>query len=198
MQNGNHSALAASSENADDSRQIMDALRRIVQLLRRTSNVAEKQAGMSAAQLFVLHKLADAGRLTVGELAERTLTSQSSVSEVVQKLVTAGLVERTRSSSDARSVILSLSEAGRKAVESSPAAPQDYLLAALHRMPPRDRKQLARLMTRLVKETGMIDLQSPPKMMSVGRDDSASTQDDHEFDAVTASESELRSDQPAE
>ncbi|HWE02534.1 MAG TPA: MarR family transcriptional regulator [Tepidisphaeraceae bacterium] len=142
----------------DESRSVLDSIRRIVQLLRRSSNLSEKKLGLSSAQLFVLHKLVDVRTLSVGELAERTLTSQSSVSEVVQKLVTAGLVARTRSTRDARSVELSLTDAGRKIIEKAPVAPQDYLLAALNRLPTRDRRQLAKLLARLVKETGMVNI----------------------------------------
>lgn len=149
----------------DESRSVVDSVRRIVQLLRRSATVSEKRLGLSAAQLFVLHKLNDSQSLSVGELAERTLTSQSSVSEVVQKLVVSGLVARARSKRDARSVELTLTEAGRKVLDKSPAAPQDYLLAGLKQMPPRDRKQLARLLSRLVKETGMVNVTLTPRMM---------------------------------
>ncbi len=142
----------------EESRIVLDSIRRIVQLLRRSANLSEKRFGLSAAQLFVLHKLVDVESLSVGELAGRTLTSQSSVSEVVQKLVTAGYVGRVRSTRDARSVVLSLTDSGRSIISKAPIAPQDYLLAGLRRMPPRDRRQLARLLSRLVKETGMIDV----------------------------------------
>jgi DNA-binding MarR family transcriptional regulator len=161
-----NAAPAPVEEPSDDgSRAVLDSIRRIVQLLRRSANAAEKHVGLSSAQLFVLHKLADVKCLSVGELAERTLTSQSSVSEVVQKLVTGNYVARTRSTRDARSVELSLTDSGRAILEKAPVAPQDHLLAGLQRMPPRDRKQLARLLGRLVKETGMVNVTLSPKMM---------------------------------
>jgi DNA-binding MarR family transcriptional regulator len=165
MNNDSRPEQAPEFHADDDSRIVLDSIRRIVQLLRRSATTSEKTLGLSAAQLFVLTKLADGQSLSVGELAERTLTSQSSVSEVVQKLVTAGLVARVRSTIDARSVELSLTDAGRKILTKAPIAPQDYILAALDRMPPRDRKQLARLMGRLVKETGAVNMSSRPKMM---------------------------------
>jgi DNA-binding MarR family transcriptional regulator len=155
----------ADLDHHDSNRVILDSIRRIVQLLRRSANTTEKRVGLSSAQLFVLHKLADVQCLSVGEMAERTLTSQSSVSEVVQKLVTGGFVTRTRSARDARSVELSLTDAGRSILQKAPVAPQDYLLAGLNRMPPRDRKQLARLLGRLVKETGMVNVTLSPRMM---------------------------------
>src|SRR6185503_16100380 len=90
-----------------DARQVLDSIRRIVQTLRVGSRAAERDLGLSAAQLFVLAKLqaADAP-LSVGDLAERTLTHQSSVSVVVQKLEQRGLVTRARNTRDARRVQL--------------------------------------------------------------------------------------------
>src|SRR6185437_16198076 len=97
MNNDTLAEQAPDSGSGDECRIVLDSIRRIVQLLRRSANVSEKTLGLSAAQLFVLHKLTDAKSLSVGDLAERTLTSQSSVSEVVQKLVAGGLVARVRS-----------------------------------------------------------------------------------------------------
>jgi len=55
-----------------------------VQALRVSSRAAERDVGLSAAQLFVLDRLAGADQaLCVNELAQRTLTHQSSVSVVV-------------------------------------------------------------------------------------------------------------------
>jgi len=142
-------------EISDDSRNVLDAIRRIVQVLRKTAQTAEKKVGLSAAQLFVVRKLAETQMLSVGELAQRTATSQSSVSEVVQRLVTSGLVSRQRSARDARSVELTLTEAGRELAARSPAAVQDTVLEALNRMNPNDRKQLSRLLGILMDEVGI-------------------------------------------
>src|SRR4051812_46995224 len=116
---------------AEQSRDVLDAIRRLVQVIRRSAQAAERRVGLSAAQLFVLRKLAEVQMLSVGELAIRTATSQSSVSEVVQRLVTAGLVQRQRSARDGRSVELTLSEAGRALVDKAPQAVQDHILDGL-------------------------------------------------------------------
>ena len=151
------------TDTHDDSRQVLDSIRRIVQLLRRTAIVPESRRGLSTAKLFVLRKLDGESTLSIGQLAARTLTSQSTVSEVVQKLVDTGLVARVRSARDGRSVEVSLTDAGREALRGAPAAPQDFLLAGLHRLPARDRKHLSRLLARLVKEVGMVDV--TPRML---------------------------------
>jgi DNA-binding MarR family transcriptional regulator len=145
------------------SREVLDAIRRIVQVLRKTAQAAEKRVGLSAAQLFVVRKLEETDALSVGELARRTATSQSSVSEVVQRLVTAGLVTRQRSARDARSVELTLTETGRQLAAKSPEAVQDQVLDALNRMRTPDRTQLAKLLGVLMEELGIAH--TPAKML---------------------------------
>src|SRR5262245_7661013 len=103
------------------SRAVLDAIRRIVQVLRVSSRAAEREVGLSAAQLFVLDRLAGANQaLSVNELAERTLTHQSSVSVVVQKLEKHGLIGRGRAANDARRMELSLTPAARKLLSKAP------------------------------------------------------------------------------
>jgi DNA-binding MarR family transcriptional regulator len=148
---------------AEESREVLDAIRRLVQVIRRSAQAAEKRVGLSSAQLFVLRKLSEVQSLSVGELAVRTATSQSSVSEVVQRLVTSALVSRQRSPRDGRSVELSLTDSGRTLVEKAPQAIQDHILDGLSRMPGRDRVELSRLINRLLQETGIA--QGPIKML---------------------------------
>jgi DNA-binding MarR family transcriptional regulator len=138
-----------------DARSILDSIRRIVQALRVSGRDAEKRVGLSGAQLFVLQKLSGSKALSLNELAHRTLTHQSSVSVVAQRLVERGLVASRTSRQDGRRIELSLTAAGRKALAKSPEAAQDQLIAALARMPRRNRKQLANLLEQLVSATGM-------------------------------------------
>jgi DNA-binding MarR family transcriptional regulator len=134
----------------------MDHLRRVVQVLRIAARNAEKKAGVSGAQLFVLTKLADAGRraLSVNELAERTLTHQSSVSVVVTKLVEQGLIQRVLSEEDRRRWELSLTPKARALIRKAPESPQDQIVEALGAMDPSRRAQLAELMGELVAHLG--------------------------------------------
>src|SRR4051794_22052590 len=101
--------MGAHISKRDDVRAVLDSIRRIVRELRLSSRAAEKHVGLSGAQLFVLQKLAEGGcALSLNELADRTLTHQSSVSVVVQKLAERRLIKTFRSSQDGRRVELSL------------------------------------------------------------------------------------------
>src|SRR5690348_4180204 len=76
------------------------ALRRIVLAVRLSARRAERELGLSGAQLFVLQQLGASPVHSLNELAERTRTHQSSVSVVVRRLVARGLVTRTRATDD--------------------------------------------------------------------------------------------------
>lgn len=144
-----------------ETQEILDSIRRIVQGLRVSSRMAEKRAGVSGAQLFVLQALAQSKGLSINELAARTQTHQSSVSAVVTKLEERGLILRSRDPRDARRMSLQLSPSGRRLLKKVPATTQERMLAALEAMPARDRARLARLLQSLVAATGLSQKPAP-------------------------------------
>src|SRR5262249_5588713 len=90
-------------------RKVLDSLRRIVRSFRVSARAVEGRLGISAAQLFVLHQLAESDASSIDELAARTLTHQSSVSVVVARLAERGLVVRRTARDDARRTEIALS-----------------------------------------------------------------------------------------
>jgi len=150
------------------AREVLDSIRRIVRALREASRATERSLGLSAAQLFVLRRLAGAPALSVNELAERTLTHQSSVSVVVSKLRAQGLVRRAASSTDARRVEISLTAQGRALLERSPEAPpQDRLIAGLVLIGAQRRRRLATGLRELVEAMALPE--EPPAMFFEGQ-----------------------------
>src|SRR4051794_18138023 len=121
--------------DGEEVQSVLDSIRRIVRVLRIASRAAEKEVGLSGAQLFVLHRLAEEPAMSLNELAGRTKTHQSSVSVVVQRLVDRELVVRDRSPADARRVALSLTPAAKALLKKAPGAAQEQLIEALTRMP---------------------------------------------------------------
>lgn len=144
-------------------RAVLDSLRRIVRTLRLTAREAERNAGISGAQLFVLQALAEASAASLNDLAERTLTDQSSVSVVVKRLADKKLVTRKASTEDARRIELSLTAPGRRLLARCPEPTQARLVAALRRL---DASELAALsvgLTALMREMGIAET-SPARM----------------------------------
>jgi DNA-binding MarR family transcriptional regulator len=149
------SARRARTPKGAHIRAVLDSLRRVVRDLRLTARDAERIAGISGAQLFVLQMLADAPASSINELAERTMTDQSSVSVVVRRLVDKKLVSRRPAANDSRRVELELSARGRKMLSRCPEPTQARLLAALRRLAPSELDSLAEGMAGLVREMGI-------------------------------------------
>jgi DNA-binding MarR family transcriptional regulator len=137
-----------------DAQEALDSLRRIVRVLREAAREAERKFGLSGAQLFVLHKLAEAAPASLNELARRTHTHQSSVSTVVTRLVHQGLVRRVRSERDARVVQLTLTAAGARLVKRAPDPPADRLIEAIESLPRAQQRALARALGGLARAIG--------------------------------------------
>lgn len=159
--NGTQTKRSARNGAGDEIREVLDSIRRIVRLLRLSSREAEREVGLTGAQLFVLHKLAEAKMLSVNELAESTHTHQSSVSVVAQALVDKGLLARARAEDDARRLELTLTPAARTLLRKAPGAAQDRLIQALEKLPAATRSQLAKSLARLVEEAGLGDEEAP-------------------------------------
>lgn len=133
----------------------MNALRRIVRDLRLGTRDAERTAGVSGAQLFVLQALKERPAASLSDLTERTLTDQSSVSVVVRRLTDRKLVASKVSRVDARRVELSLTATGRRLLAKCPEPTQARLVAALERLKPAELAGLTRGLEALVRQTGI-------------------------------------------
>lgn len=135
----------------------LDAVRRIIRVLRLSSRSIEHDLGIGSAQLFVLQQLAAAPAGSVNELAERTFTHQSSVSVVVRRLVEQGLVARRPAAADRRRRELKLTEAGRRLVARAPVPGQVHLINALRALPLAQLRTLGHLLGRVVYAMGASD-----------------------------------------
>jgi DNA-binding MarR family transcriptional regulator len=152
---------AAERHSAAESRAILDSLRRLVRGLHVYARHCEAHLGLSAAQLFALRKVREAGVLSLRELAAATLTDLSSVSVVAERLRSKGLLIRRPAPGDRRRAELSVSAAGLALLKRSPDALQDRLLASLRALPAPRRFALERDLARLVRDAGLDGLAAP-------------------------------------
>ena len=104
-------------EDEVPGRRGLDAWRSLLRahatLMRRLDSDLERETGLALADFDVLAQLASArGELRMTELADRALISRSGMSRRVARLVDEGLVRRDRAGTDARGVVVALTEAG--------------------------------------------------------------------------------------
>lgn len=149
--NNSHS----STQYRQEVGEVMDCIRHIFKALRVASSQFEKTMGLSAAQIFVLKKLKLEPGLSINDLAERTVTHQSSVSVVVKKLEEQGLVRRETSNQDSRKVVVFLTPEGITKLGEIPQTVQEDMIGALQKMPDEKTRALAQLMREFVGNAGI-------------------------------------------
>ena len=126
-----------------DASKAMNGLRRIVRALRAGNAEMERVTGVSSAQLFALREIAGHPGRSLSDLAAATLTTQSSVSEVVARLIQQGLVVRKVAADDRRRTELVPTGLGRAALARAPQTAQEKLLASFRSLPESDQHRIA-------------------------------------------------------
>src|SRR3954470_15386903 len=104
-------------ESEVPGRRGLDAWRSLLRahatLIRRLDRDLKRETGLALADFDVLAQLAAAhGELRMTELADRALISRSGMTRRVARLVDEGLVRRANATTDARGVVVALTDAG--------------------------------------------------------------------------------------
>jgi MarR family transcriptional regulator, organic hydroperoxide resistance regulator len=94
----------------------------------------EQLCGVSGSQLRILQELKQHPGIGISDLAGQLGIHQSTCSQLVEKLVKARHVTRSRSSSDQRRVGLKLTEKGRRTVRRAPGPADGVLPQALQKL----------------------------------------------------------------
>ena len=145
----------------------MNALRRLVSALRSSGAAASAGLGLSVAQTFALRIIGQNPGLAMGDLATRTLTTPSAVSEVVTRLVVRGLVRRELSPEDRRRAVLHVTAEGSALLERVGESLPERLIAALAVMQLDARFTLANALESWVTSAGLSGV--APSMFGEGQ-----------------------------
>jgi DNA-binding MarR family transcriptional regulator len=143
------------TDGQSDLSRALNALRRMVRGLRSAAEGIERELNVSAAQLFVLTQLAQVPDQSVKDLAVVTMTTHSTVSQVVGQLIAKGLVTRTADASDGRRSVLSLTRQGANLVKKSPRLIQADLIKGFGALRPTERRDLANGLERWLDTSGL-------------------------------------------
>jgi len=143
-----------------DVSRALNALRRMVRGLRSAAEAVERDLRISAAQLFVLSELAQVPDQSVKDLAAVTMTTHSTVSQVVSQLVAKGLVTRTADVSDARRGVLRVTRQGATLLRKSPRAIQEDLIDGFRALRPSEQRGLANGLEKWVDASGLSGVRS--------------------------------------
>ncbi len=134
-----------------DSKEVLVRLRELRVDIVGFANKRLAEKGSNMPQYSVLAMLDEIGEATMGTLSRRLGTTMGASTNLVDKLVYAGFVERNRSSEDRRVVNVKATEQGTALLESVTAATAEYIGQFLQNISDSDRKALIRITGELVE-----------------------------------------------
>ncbi|MCX7775675.1 MAG: MarR family transcriptional regulator [Spirochaetaceae bacterium] len=106
------------------------------------------EAGLSMAQMGVLFRLSRGKSYPVTALGGEMGVTGAAASQMADKLVAMGLVERTEDPTDRRVRRLSLTPRGRAVIEAGMKARQEWISAMTARLSPEEASAIARVIRR--------------------------------------------------
>lgn len=136
-------------------KRVMEVYQSLWAINKFTAKLTKKNAegfGLSLQQLSILNTLLAFPESTQQELAERLVSSKSTISIGIDKLVHMGLVERKFSTEDRREVKLKLTVKGEEVSKKSSKNAISYkaMLSALEKLPEEDIQSLLRIQQELL------------------------------------------------
>jgi len=106
--------------------------------------------GITATQLNALKLLQSVGDLSLSELSDKMAATNSSITGIIDRMVTAGLVAREQSAEDRRVWKIRLTPEGRAMARRVDVAPWEILQTAVMALPPGELEQLIKTLIKVV------------------------------------------------
>jgi len=137
------------------------SLRRIIRAVDLYSRRLMSGHGLSGPQLLCLKQL-EKGDLLSGALAKGMSLSPATVTGILDRLEARKLVARKRQVDDKRTVVVSLTPAGRKLARQAPPPLQESFLFRLRALPEAEQAQIARTLKKLVAMMAAEEIDAAP------------------------------------
>lgn len=118
----------------EQEREVLAALGRIIRSTGAGIREAGRAAGLGASHLLVLQLLEESPH-KAGEIAKDLSFSKSTITAILDTLEERKLILRDRHESDGRSVMVSLTDAGRRTLALVPASFQTHFLVRFNKLP---------------------------------------------------------------
>jgi len=129
--------------------QVLVALRRIIRSTDLQSKRLVKECGLTLPQVMVLRAIDGLGDVTVRCISEHVSLSQATVTTILDRLESRGLVERVRSRTDKRVVNARLTGQGRDTLLSAPTLLHEQFIERFEALPPHEQTQVLSALERV-------------------------------------------------
>lgn len=171
MKSKTQKAAAQAPARADSElsldEQVLVELRRIIRAAQIDAKELARAAGLTTSQLVVLDLLKSHTAMTPGQIARAMNLTQATVTILLDRLQSHGLVERQRSERDRRTVHVRLTAAGRQKLAHTPQTLQQRFITEFGQLATWEKTYLLSALQRLTHLMNTAEIDAAP-LLEVG------------------------------
>lgn len=142
------------------------ALRRILRATEMFGRELAQSAGLTAVQFRVLQVVAETGQTTAKAISTRMRVSQATITTLVDKLVSRGMVVREKSLTDRRETNIVVTELGRGTIKDAPDPLQQRYVRRFNDMEDWEQSMLVAALERVAAMLDAEELDVAPVLTS--------------------------------
>ncbi len=152
--------------------EVLITIRQIIRATDLYSRQLSKTAGLTAPQLLLLQAIQELGAVAISKLSTKVSLSQATVTNILDRLESRGLVARHRSHSDKRVVHATLTEEGKAKIATAPKPLQDVFSTAFEKLEEWEKSMIVASLQRVAGMMNAENIDASP-MLHVGIADEA-------------------------
>ncbi|MBY6094773.1 MarR family winged helix-turn-helix transcriptional regulator [Ferrimonas balearica] len=152
----------------DKHEQLLISLRKVIRAIDLHSRKLNKESGLTGPQLVVMQKIAQLDGPIARQVAAEVNLSPATVTSIIDRLESRGLVKRIRDEADKRRVHLSLSEEGQGLLASAPQPLQEHFIQRYQALEEWEQSLLLSSVERIASMMDAEELDAAP-MLTVGQ-----------------------------
>ena len=141
---------------------VMINLRKIIRAIDMNSKKLIKRVGLTGPQLVILHEIERCDEISAGDVARAVSLSQATVTGILDRLEKRGLVVRQRSKHDKRRIMVSITDAGRRILETKPPLMQDAFVEKFSSLREWEQNMILSALQRLVSIMDANEIDASP------------------------------------
>ncbi|MCR9258834.1 MAG: MarR family transcriptional regulator [Pseudomonadaceae bacterium] len=142
--------------------QVLVALRKIIRATDLHSRKLGKETGLTTPQLVVMRAVEQQERPVATEIAHSVSLSQATVTNILNRLESHGLIQRSRSARDKRRININLTTQGKNLLEAAPQPLQEDFIERFGALELWERHQLLASLERLASMMDAEHLDAAP------------------------------------
>ena len=151
--------------NDERCRNLLIALRKIIQAIDQHSIRLKKKFGLTGPQLIILQSVLTYDLLSVTQLSRNVSLSQATVTDITKRLEKKGYITRTRSLSDKRKTNIALTEKGRTVLKEVPPFLQEQFTDRFFKLESWEQLMIESSFERVVSMMSAEDIDASPMMI---------------------------------